>query len=721
VTVNPTSLLIALIVLSLLLAQGVASGSLSNSLSQTGVSTAPLSGIVYDDNNGNLRQDQNETGISGWNVSLAKDGVVVASAVSDETGAFEFTELAEGNYLAYLESIPDAFIVTQPANHTHIVTIEGTGAGSDISFGAYKNTYQLISDVSFNADIFGFTVEGIALDKDGNLYHADALGKVVRKFSTNGTVLATIGNGSLSIPGGLAIDSSGNVFVAEKFGAIKKFDSNGNLVGTMNNTGRGDDQFESPRGITIDPDGNLYVADGGSHRIQVFDGDGKYKSTIGSVIPPESTSDLPKFRKGNPELPWSYLHLPFDAKVDTQGNIWVADTVNNRVQKFDSDGNFLLNIGKSSGDRPGPQEGSFNRPRALAVGPDDSVYVADTYYSRIQVFDNDGKFIRTFGSLGDGLGQFANPSGIEVDRESGVVYVVDSGNARIQSFSADGKPLSEFPTRTVSMEPYFSYIDPSGHLLASDNAEHKIHRFDVNTGEHLGEFGGVGSEPGKFRGPRSIAVDSEGNVWVADNYNNRVQKVDSEGNSLLTIGKLGSADGQFRQPRGLVVDSNDNILVSDTQNNRIQKFDSEGKFLDSFTTPSMLQPYQIALDKDGNIYVAEAGSKSIEKLDITGKSLLVFGGNGTGPGKFVEPRGVNVDSAGNIYTSDQSNRIQKFGPDGTFVSQFGRWGSDKGEFFNPRGIFIDAADNLWVSDTQNERLQMFDKEGKFVKEIRYSP
>jgi streptogramin lyase len=700
----------------------VGNASTSNQGSESaGASGLTIGGRVYNDTNGNLQPDQNETGISGWNVGLLKNDGSITSATTDQnTGAYEFSGLPPGKYFLYLEDIPVPHIGTRPANATYSITLEGNGT-SGADFGVFKNSYQLVNDVSFNADIFGFTVEGIALDSSGNILYTDVLNKVVRKFSSNGTALSSFGNGTLTSPGGLAIDSNGNVFVADKSGAIKTFDANGNLLAQQNSTGHGTDEFDSPRGIAFDSNGNLYVADGGNHRILVFDANGEHKTTIGSVISQESTANLPEFHKEYSELPWSYLHLPFEAKVDSQGNVWVADTVNNRVQKFDSNGKFLLSIGRSAGDRPGPQEGSFNRPRALAIGPEDSVYIADTYYNRIQVFDSSGKFLRAFGSLGSEPGQLSSPSGIAVDKSSGAVYVVDSGNARIQVFDGSGEPLAAFPTRSLAMEPYFSYIDSAGYLLVSDNAEHKVHKFNLNTGEHIGEFGGLGSDPGKFRGPRGIGSDSQGNIWVADNYNNRIQKFDANGSSLLTIGKLGSQEGQFRQPRGLVVDSADNVLVADTQNNRIQKFDSKGEFVVSYTTPSLIQPYQIALDNGGNIYVAEAGSRTIEKLDSAGKSLMTFGEDGDEPGQFKEPRGVYVDSAGNIYTSDQSNRIQKFASDGTFISEFGNWGSDAGEFFNPRGVIVDGSDNLWVSDTQNERIQVFDKDGKFVKEISYSP
>ena len=684
--------------------------------------TFMISGIVYDDTNSNMQQDKDELGMPGWNISLFKiNGTEEESSLTSKDGSYVFTDLLPGSYVVYA-NIPQPFLITHPLNNTYTIDLQADDREQTFerNFGVYKNLYRLIDGVSFNADIHGFTVEGLAFDNNGSLYHVDVLNRVINKFDRNGTLLMSLGKDVVRSPGGIVIDSSGNIFISDKAEGIMKFDSNGEFIESLDNIGNGSNQYDSPRGIAMDPTNNLYVADGTGHRIQVFDDNGTYLKTIGNVISPENTSDLPNYNKMDPSLPWSYLHLPFDIKLDSQDNVFVADTVNNRIQKFDSEGNFLLNIGRASDQRIGPFEGQFNRPRALAIGADDSVFVADTYYNRIQVFDNNGKFIKAFGSLGSEPGQFSSPSGIAIDKSTGNVYVADSGNGRIQIFDSTGEYLSEFRTKAQAMEPYFSIIH-DGYLILSDNAQHKIHKFDLNNGSHLSEFGGVGEDPGKFRGPRGIAVDSNGNFWIADNYNNRIQKFDSDGNSLLTIGKLGNKPGEFRQPRSLAIDNEGSILVADTQNNRIQKFDSNGTFIAAFTTPSMIQPYQIVVDNEGHIYVAEAGSKKIEKLDRNGKSLLVFGGEGTGPGKFREPRGIDVDAQGNIYTSDQSNRIQKFDSSGKFIMEFGQWGNDSGELFNPRGIFVDEAGNIWVNDTQNERIQVFAADGKFIKEITYLP
>jgi DNA-binding beta-propeller fold protein YncE len=195
-------------------------------------------------------------------------------------------------------------------------------------------------------------------------------------------------------------------------------------------------------------------------------------------------------------------------KLDSHGNIFVAYTSNNRTQKFDPNGNFLLNIGKPGAPpgKAGFADGQFTQPRSIGIGPDDRLYVADTYNSRIQVFDDNGNFLMKFGNVGFGPGQFVFPAGVIVDNSTGNIFVADYGNFRIQVFNSHGSFLYQFPTRPAVMEPYFSYIDNKGHLFESDGASHYIIAFNTTTGSFISQFGGIGVNPGQFSGPRGIAI-----------------------------------------------------------------------------------------------------------------------------------------------------------------------------------------------------------------------
>ena len=180
-----------------------------------------------------------------------------------------------------------------------------------------------------------------------------------------------------------------------------------------------------PSGIAVDPSsGNVYVADTANNRIQVFSNDGTYISNWG---------------KYNEVSRNGTLKFPQRIALDEQGNVYVADTANNRIQVFSNDGTYISNWGKY-----GTGNGSFNQPSGIAVDPSSgNVYVADTANNRIQVFSNDGTYISNWGKYGRGNGSLNSPQDIALD-EQGNVYVADTANNRIQVFSNDGTYISNW-------------------------------------------------------------------------------------------------------------------------------------------------------------------------------------------------------------------------------------------------------------------------------------
>lgn len=265
---------------------------------------------------------------------------------------------------------------------------------------------------------------------------------------------------------------------------------------------------------------------------------------------------------------------PTGITLDKDGNIYVADTDNHSIQKFDKAGKFLARWG---GD-PSSQEGQFYYPRGLAVGPDDMLYVADSGNNRVQKFDLEGNAQKAWGKFGFAwrgaeMGKFDVPWGITTDQD-GNIYVSDTSNARIQKFQPDGQSLLK--------------------------------------------WGRDGSFDGAFFFPRGVAVDFVGNIYVADESNNRVQKFDARGSFLTKWGRDGSGPGQFRSPWGIACDALGNVYVVDSGNHRIQKFDGNGTFLCSFGNRGRAEgqvnfPYGIAVDKEGAVFVVDSGNNRILK------------------------------------------------------------------------------------------------------------
>ena len=261
---------------------------------------------------------------------------------------------------------------------------------------------------------------------------------------------------------------------------------------------------------------------------------------------------------------------PRGIAVDASGNIYICDSYNNRVQKFNSIGTFITKWGSFST----TLDGKFNYPNGIAVDSSGNVYVADGSNHRIQKFDSSGTFITKWGSSGSGDSQFSFPNGVAVD-SSGNVYVADSTNNRVQKFDSNGTFITKWGS-SGSGDGQFYYargiaVDASGYVYVSDQNNHRIQKFN-SSGTFITKWGSSGTGDGQFNRPLGVAVDASGNVFVADEYNNRIQKFDSSGTFITKWGSNGSGDSQFIYPWGTAVDASGNVYVDDTYNHRIQKF-----------------------------------------------------------------------------------------------------------------------------------------------------
>ncbi len=223
-----------------------------------------------------------------------------------------------------------------------------------------------------------------------------------------------------------------------------------------------------------------------------------------------------------------------------------------------------------------------------------------------------------------------------------------------------------------------------------------------------------------FSVPFNVAVDSSGNVYVADGVSAQIQKRDSQGTILAKWGSSGSGNGQFTTHTGIAVDSSGNIYVSEIGNKRIQKFNSSGAFVTKWGSSGSGNgqfdlPYDIAVDSSGNVYVVDAGNNKVQKFSSSGVFLTAWGSSGSGDGQFNSPRGIAVDSLGNVYIADgNNNRIQKFNSSGTFLAKWGSSGTADGQFKTPRDVAVDSLGNVYVVNSVDGRVQKFDSSGAFL-------
>ena len=262
--------------------------------------------------------------------------------------------------------------------------------------------------------------------------------------------------------------------------------------------------------------------------------------------------------------------------------------------------------------------------------------------------------------------------------------------------------------------------------------------------EYVGQFSRAGEGDGELIWPASIAIDSEQNVYISDDWLNRISIFDKDGEFLGKWGVPGSGDGQLNKPAGIEFDKEDNLLLVDSGNNRVQKFTKDGKFLakwgEAGRGPGQFNlPYRLTIDNRGDVYVADWRNDRIQKFTADGQFLAEYGSSGNGFGEFNRPTDVAVDKDGDIYVADWLNdRVQVLTPDGRHVTTFtgdatmSKWGHEQlnanpdmakqrdmmrredldqiTRFARPKAVEIDHEGRIIIADSNRARLQVYKKD-----------
>jgi sugar lactone lactonase YvrE len=575
-------------------------------------------------------------------------------------------------------------------------------------------------------------------------------------------------------PSGVAVDGSGNVFVADTNNyTIRKITPSGvvttlagtpGMSGSANGTGAAA-RFYWPSGVAVDGSGNVFVADLGNSTIRKITPSGVVTTlagTAGSRGSADGTGAAARF--------W----LPEGVAVDGSGNVFVADTGNNTIRKITPSGVVTTLAG--SADQPGSADGTgaaarFREPQGVAVDGSGNVFVADYYNGTIRKITPSGVVTTLAGTAGifgsaDGTGaaaSFSYPEGVAVDG-AGNVFVADSdwtGNFYLANTSnntirkitpagvvttlAGSAGLSGSADGTVAAalfnEPWGVAVDGAGNVFVADSGNNTIRKITpsgavttlAGTAGSSGSADGTGAAA-RFYGPSGVAVDGSGNVFVADSQNCTIRKIAPSGvvTTLAgTAGILGSADGtgaaaRFGYPQGVAVDGSGNVFVADSGNSTIRKITpsgvvttlagtagSSGSADGTGAAASFSHPRGVAVDGSGNVFVADSLDNTIRKITPSGVVTTLAGMAG-------DPESVAVDGSGNVFVAVAGNStIQKITPSGvvtTLAGTAGSSGSADGTgaaalFNEPWGVAVDGSGNVFVADSGNNAIRKISTSG----------
>jgi len=327
---------------------------------------------------------------------------------------------------------------------------------------------------------------------------------------------------------------------------------------------------------------NMYIDYGGATRTATFFVQG---------LPIENINEVSSIKFSKPKLLSilgydNNVHFknPGAIAIDSIDNIYVVDSGNSLIKKFDSTGKLLLSWGSF-----GSGNGQFRNPSGILVDQK-YVYIADTGHARIQKFDKNGNFVLAWGTYGEVPGMFHVPVALAEDR-NGDIFVLDSGTNKIQIFDLNGKyedGLSPVLINGGNFTATNSIVfDSQNNFYVVISDMNRILKYNNNR-DFINYFGSTGTEEGRFNNPNSIAIDSNGYIYVADTNNYRIQKFDSNEIFLVSWGSFGTTPAQFANPVGLAIDSKNNVYVVDKTNNDVQKFSPFGN-ADEITIPTWVK------------------------------------------------------------------------------------------------------------------------------------
>jgi trimeric autotransporter adhesin len=531
---------------------------------------------------------------------------------------------------------------------------------------------------------------------------------------------ATATNAAIGRTSRVTTDSAGNVYFSANH-SVYRMATNGTLTLVAGNSRAGYSgdggpatraQLNDPKGLALDAAGNLYIADSQNNRVRMVDRNGVISTFAGTGA--ISFGGGPRTHNDGGPATNGLLHLPSGVAVDKSGIVYIADTGDNIIRKVGTDGII-------------------------------TTFAGDGYAGFYDKDDNASDDV-----LPDAIdSEFNKPADVAVDG-NGNVYIADTSNQVVRKVTSAGK-ISMFAgdasagfkgdngeaIKAGLIAPIALSIDGSGNVYIMSNGDGRIRRVDTKgvittvAGNGVPGFTDGAAGSAQFNFPTGLAVDGSGNVYVADSLNLRIRKI--TGGSVSSVAGNGNfsysgdngpaLNAQLSSPLGVAADASGNVYIADTANSTVRRVSREGTIVNVLGTGQpgsgdnqLSAPQAVAVDAAGNLYIADTLNGRIRR--VSGGAVSTIGGTDN----FFTPTGVAVDASGNVYVADLNRHIvRRVAANGTVTTVAGSgvqgFGGDNGpatgaRLNSPRAVAVDTAGNLYIADTGNNRIRRVNTSGQ---------